>query len=297
MYTNPPISVGQASDDAVRMVGAQARLYTDVKRAQWLRLAAMAVVGLVVCVASLATGSAGSFGWLSGVLLLFVNAALMYRERRRVALAVSVQEAFDCKVFRLEWNDTVVRRRPTGQEIAKAAERYTGSRDRGWYTVSGTVQRPLDIAICQQSNVGWGAPVHRAWAWTVVGTSLLVFVLLTSAWLLSGMGVAAGAGAFLAPFLPLAWEAGEMVRQHFESAREKEDTQRLILDDWAKAIAGTSPLTDSRCRRYQDAIAGTRTRNAQVPDWFDNKLQSRNERAMRTTSADMTADAHRAGLA
>lgn len=297
MHTVPPIRVAQARDDAVRMVGAQARLYADVKKAQWSRLAVMTAAGLAISVASLLTTSAGSVGWISGVLLLFVNAMLMYRERRRVALAVSVQEAFDCQVFGLEWNDTAVRDRPAGQEIAKAAERYTGSRDREWYPDTGTVQRPLDIAICQQSNVGWGAPVHRAWAWTVVGLSLLLSALLAAAWAFSGLGLNAGAGSFIAPFLPVFWESFEMIRQHFESATEKENTQRLILDDWAKAMAGTTPLDESRCRRYQDAIAGIRKRNAQVPDWFDNRLRSRNERAMRTTAYDMATEARRAGLA
>ncbi|WP_408068683.1 S-4TM family putative pore-forming effector [Williamsia herbipolensis] len=297
IYTSPPIRVAQARNDAVRMVGAQARLYADVKTAQWLRLALVVSVGLAISIACLVTGSEGSVGWVSGVLLLFLNAAFMYRERRRVALAVSIQEAFDCQVFGLEWNDTAVRDRPPGQEIAKAAARYTGSRDQNWYPNTGSVRRPLDVAICQQSNVGWGAPVHRAWAWSLVCASFILGVAIVATWLVSGLGFSAGAGAFVAPFLPLAWELTEIIRQNFESAAEKETTQRVILDDWANAVAGAVPLQESRCRRYQDAIAGIRKRNAQVPDWFDNRLRSRNERAMRTTAQDMVSEASRAGLA
>ena len=58
MHTVPPIRVAQARDDAVRMVGAQARLYADVKKAQWSRLAVMTAAGLAISVASLLTTSA-----------------------------------------------------------------------------------------------------------------------------------------------------------------------------------------------------------------------------------------------
>ena len=297
VLTTPPIYVAQNRDDAVRMVAAQARLYTDVKNAQWSRFGAMAALGVTVGIVSLAVGSEGAVGWIGGVVLLFANGLLMYHERRRVGLAVAVQEAFDCEVFRLDWNDAAVRRRPAGQEIARAAARYNGSRSRNWYPDTGTLQRPLDIAVCQQSNVGWGAPMHRAWAWTVSALSVLVAASLAAGWWVADLGVGEGTSALVAPLLPLAWESFEMVRQNFESASEKEDTQALILEDWATAMSGTAALAESRCRAFQDAIAGIRKRNAQVPDWFDKRLRVRNERAMRTTADDMISQAHRAGLA
>lgn len=297
MLTDPPIHVAQNRKDSVRMVAAQARLYADVKRAQWLRLGSVAVLSVLISAVALAQDDRGAIGSVGGVVLLFVNGLLMYRERRRVGLAVAVQESFDCSVFCLDWNDVTVRQHPSGQQIAQAAERYTGSRARDWYPNTGSLQRPLDIAVCQQSNVGWGAPVHRAWAWAVVGLSAVVAVAIALGWWSAGLGAWRGFDALVVPFLPLAWEAFEMARQNFESAVEKEETQSLILDDWDHAIAGTGALTDSRCRRFQDKIASIRKRNAQVPDWFDKRLRDRNERAMRTTADDMINQAQRAGLA
>jgi hypothetical protein len=99
MLTSPPIHVAQNRADSVRMVAAQARLYADVKKAQWSRFGAMAFLGVVVAVISLATGNEGAVGSVGGVVLLFANGLLMYRERRRVSLAVSVQEFFDCSVL------------------------------------------------------------------------------------------------------------------------------------------------------------------------------------------------------
>lgn len=296
MLTTPPIEVAQNREDSLRMLAAQARLYSDVKRDQARRLLAMAVLGLAISALSLATVDDDPVGSIGGLLLLFVNGLLMYRERRRADLAVAIQEAFDCSVFGLEWNDILVRQRPPGQQIAHAARRYSGGRTQDWYPKMGRIRRPLDIMICQQSNVGWGAPVHRAWAWTVLGAAAVAGAVIGAIWGFAGLSLGLGFDALVVPFLPLAWEVFETVRQNFESAREKEETQGRILDDWADMLAGKRPANDGRCRAFQDQIVCIRRRNAQVPDWFDKKLRPRNERAMRTTAEDMVAEAARAGL-
>lgn len=296
MVTTPPIEDAQNREDSLRMLAAQAQLYADVKRDQTRRLSAMALLGLAISVLSLASLDDDPVGSIGGFLLLFINGVLMYRERRRADLAVTIQEAFDCSVFGLEWNDILVRNRPAGQMIAEAARRYAGGRTRDWYPKIGRIQRPLDIMICQQSNVGWGAPVHRAWAWTVVGATAAASVIIGAIWWGFGLPVGQGFDALVVPFLPLAWEAFETVRHNFESAREKEETQGRILDDWADVLDGKKTVEDGRCRAFQDEIVGIRRRNAHVPDWFDKKLRARNERAMRTTADDMVAEAARAGL-
>lgn len=296
-YTDPPISVAQNEPEASTLLAAQARLYSDAKRDAALRVVGMAVLGLALSVLSMLQSGRTAVGTIGGVLLLLANAALMYRERRCTATALSVQETFDCSVFQLPWNDLSVRRRPSGQEIARAAERYEGDRIHNWYPDTGSAQRPFDIVICQQSNVGWGAPVHRAWAWTLVGLSMAWAIFIAAFWTAIGLSALRGMDALVLPFLPLVWEAFEVSRSSFESARDKEEVQTKMLSDWASGLDGSVPLTEARCRGYQDEIAAVRRRNARVPDWFDHRLRHRNERAMRTTAVQMLAEAHRFGRA
>lgn len=236
-------------------------------------------------------------GSIGGAVALIINAFLMYRERRRSDLAVSIQESFDCSVFQLEWNDVAVRRRPPGQQVVLAAARYDGGREYNWYPDTETLVRPLDVVVCQQSNVGWGAPVHRAWAWSVVATGTCVVIALTIVAIVANLSTAQIVNGLVVPFSALAWECAEMVRQHRASAIEKEDIQDQLLNDWHAALALTLVITEERCRRYQDGIAGVRRRNAQTPDFFDKRLRGRNERAMRTTATDMINQARKAGLA
>lgn len=292
--TNPPIDVAQNHPDAQLRLAAQARLYSEIKRDQWVRLGATVALGVLASGISL-VNQGKSIGVLAGVTLLFLNGSLMYRERRRSALAVAIQEDFDCLVLQLPWNEVLLRRRPTGQEIVSAADRYDGDRTKDWYPSTGMLLRPLDIAVCQQSNVGWGAPVHRVWGWMVVCLIVTLAVAQAAIWSVAGLSSTDGLDALIAPFLATYWEAIEMSRRNFESARQKEACQAQLLEDWAAAMAGNQ-LTDERCRRYQDAIARIRQQNAQVPDWLDRRLKTRSERAMRATADDMINQAARASL-
>lgn len=256
----------------------------------------MALLSLAISVAAITSPDQGLIGSVGGFALLFVNAVVAHRQRRRAEFAAAVQESFDCDVFRLTWNDALLLTRPSGHAVALTAARYTGGRERDWYPDTGSVPRPLDIMICQQSNVGWGAPVHRAWAWSVTAASTTAIVAIAILWITTELALGRGFGILVAPFLPLAWEAFEMARNNFDSAREKEQVQELILNDWEVAMATGHLPTVSRCRAFQDAIAAIRRRNAQVPDWFDAKFRERNEKAMRITADEMIQQATRAGL-
>ncbi len=115
VLTDPSIETAQNRPNAQLRLAAQARLYSDVKRDQTVRLGAAAAIGVVAALLSvLHQGKA--IGVIAGIFLLFVNGLLMYRERRHTSLAVATQEDFG--------NDVLLRRRPTGQEIAAAAHRF-----------------------------------------------------------------------------------------------------------------------------------------------------------------------------
>ena len=64
--------------------------------------------------------------------------------------------------------------------IAEAAARYRGNRAKDWWLITGPVACPLDTLICQRSNLGWGASIHRLYAAILTG-ALVVLVLAGSA--------------------------------------------------------------------------------------------------------------------
>lgn len=296
MHTTPAISLAQNTQQSQRLIAAQARLYSDVKRDSALRFVMIAAIAVSLSWVSINKDSTTAVGTVGGLTVLVLQALVTWRERRKVSLASAIQEQFDTNVCQLPWNAVVVRHRPNGQEIARAAVRYKGKRTRDWYPDTGRVVRPLDILICQQSNVGWGIPVHRIWSWTLVGATTAGVVVLGLVWRAASLSPSGGLDAIVVPFLPVAWEVFEHVRTNLASARDKDDIQQLMLEDWNAATTGGPLPTVERCRLFQDQIVRIRRTNAHVPDWFDRALRAKNERAMRTTSHDMVEAAKRAGL-
>lgn len=295
-HTIPAISDAQNTQQRQRLIAAQARLYSDVKRDSALRFVVLTLIAASLSWVSISQASTTAIGTVGGLTVLVIQALVTWRERRKVSLASAIQEQFDTEVYQLPWNEVAVRHRPSGQDISRAALRYKGDRTRDWYPDTGRVVRPLDILICQQSNVGWGIPVHRIWSWTLVGATAAGVLVLGLVWQAASLSPSRGLDAVVVPFLPVLWEVFEHVRTNLASARDKDEVQQLMLADWNVATAGGPLPTVERCRLFQDQIVGIRRTNAHVPDRFDRILRARNERAMRTTSLDMVEAANRAGL-
>jgi hypothetical protein len=296
-HTTPAIEDAQNTEQAQRLIAAQARLYSDVKRASATRFYSVLLIAIALCCLSIVKVSDVAVGTIGGAIVLVLQAVFSWREHQKVSLASSIQEQFDTTVFQLPWNEVLVRQRPNGQDISRAASRYTDDRTRNWYPPTRSIARPLDVVICQQSNVGWGIPVHRIWSWTIISLTVIGVVILGAIWKAASLTLPEGLDAVVVPFLPVIWEIFERTRSNFASAKEKEEVQQLMLADWASALSGASRIPIERCRLFQDQIVIIRRTNAHVPDWFDRKLRGRNERAMRTTSHDMVEEAKRMGFA
>lgn len=294
--TYPPIAVVQNTDSSQRLLAAQAVLYGDLKRARTIRMAVVLAAAVALAAFTIwANPSAAPVGATGGVVVLLATVFESRRERRFTDVAVSVQEQFDTTVFRLPWNSMAVPHPPTGQEVNTAAARYQGGRTRDWYPDTGGVQRPLDVIICQQSNLGWGAAVHRKWLAAVILATAVLLVVLVAVEVGLRLDWPTALNALVIPFVPVLWEAVNEVMRHLDAAKDKEDTQQRILALWREALA--RPVCDTRVREVQNCIVEFRRGNAQVPDWFDNAFRARNEQAMRTTAADMAAEAASHGKA
>lgn len=294
--TTPPIAEEQNTDRSQRILAAQAVLYGDVKQARNIRvllvvLAALALAAFTIWV----NPGAAWVGGVGGLVVLLGSVVAARRERRLVNLAVSVQEEFDTTLFQLPWNPMCVPHRPTGQEVNEAAARYAEGRTRDWYPDTGTVHRPLDVLICQQSNLGWGAAMHRKWFGAVTGAGLVLVAALAAVWAGLGLDAATGLNALIIPFTPVAWEAMQEAMRHYDAAQDKGAAQQLLLGLWRTSL--TTDIHESQVRETQNAIAQMRRENAQVPDWFDTRFRDASERTMRATADDLAEVAARHGKA
>jgi hypothetical protein len=279
------------------LLAAQRRLYADAKVIYNLRVTVVMVAGVAGVTLALYFPSARApIGFASAVILLLISIAGSAREKRKSKEAASIQEEFDTSIFQLPWN-SVLSDRPTNGLIVEAAHRHDGRSLENWYSDTGPLPRPLDVLVCQRSNLEWGVSIHRRWAaavMTAIITWIFGIVLICSTLHLS---FPSSIFAVVTPLLPTFREFIEMWKSSMDSVRAKEKAESKVSDIWESALS-TRRLPPVRpCREVQDRICSIRQTNAIVPDWFYKAFRDKSEKVMRVSVADYVDKARTAGLA
>lgn len=294
--TSPRIFAAQNTEESRRLVAAQARMYSEAKRIFFGRVAA---VGLLA-VAAMATATIWPesrlvVGGGGGILLFALSFVAESIEKRRRINAAATQEMFDTRIYQIPWNPLHATRPPLAT-IAQASSKYSGGRDANWYDDTEETERPFDVLICQGTNLGWGASMHRLWGWILAIAGVALVGILAAAWLLLGLPPGDALVALVIPSFAPFREIGTLVRSNFESAATKEATERAITEMWEEGMKdATITPSEQSVRSIQDKIIVLRQSNPYVPDWLDSIFHQRNEAAMRTSVQDKVMQAKRCG--
>jgi hypothetical protein len=286
----------QNTERSQRLLAAQSRLYTDAKRIHDLRLTTVMVLAAATIIAALTVpGVRTGIGVVGGIVTALLSWLGAEREKRKRREAVAVQEEFDTHVFDLPWNGYLVDH-PSPTAIAEAATRYRGNRTKDWYPDTRNVVRPLDVLICQRSNLGWGTSMHRFYAACLTGLLvLLIAVGGVIAWA-AGLTFTETLVAIVVPMLGPGRELVEMIRANRESSDTKAKADAKVMQLWERAMAGPLAITIGDCRGLQDKIVTIRQSNAHVPDWLDNLRRDHNEALMQQSADHLIEQAVQHGL-
>ena len=283
----PDSVIGEAQNSraSLDLLRAQRRLYSQAKSTGNARLAVVAVgaVATVVASAVLPWVSSAVAGGVGGVLLVY-SLAFSGREKSKAKQAAAVQEQFDCELFGLPWSMLV--ERPTPAVIFDAATTGDTSTTQmqDWYPDVGGVQRPFDVLLCQRSNLGWGATLHRQWAAVTALLAATALIVLAALVVL----LDAPAGAFVALLAPLR-ESIELVRAHQASAAAKASLDGRVMTTWRDALTGAEQDWEPRLREVQTCVLQQRLTNASVPDWYHRRRRPVLETSMRAATDALRA--------
>lgn len=290
-----PIFVAQNSGHAQRLLAAQARLYTDAKRTHDARVLTVTVLAAATVFVALVVPDARAVVGAVGGALTFVWSLLgSGHEKRCRKQAAFVQEEFDTHVFDMPWNGMAAEH-PSPTVIAAAADRYRGNRTKNWYPDTEPVARPLNVLICQRSNLGWGASVHRVYAAFLSGALLMLVVAGIAVALIADLSAADALTALLVPALGPARELIEMIRGNLDSADTKTKAESKVYSLWERGLRPGHQITENDCRAVQDQILTIRQTNAYVPDWLDSCRRDRSETLMQESAAHLIEQAVRHG--
>lgn len=285
------ISTIQNTERAQRLLAAQSRLYTEAKRLHDARVLTVIVLAVITVVAAFVFPPERiNIGVVGGVITFLWSVLGSRREKHCRQQAAFVQEEFDTYVFDMPWNDLAAEH-PSPTLIAEAATRYRGNRTKDWYPDTGSVIRPLDVLICQRSNLGWGASIHRVYATVLTVILVCLLLIATVCALVANLATIDSLIVIFLPLLGPVRELIEMIRNNRDSSNTKTTVEEKIHSLWERALRSDREITISDCRAVQDQILIIRQTNAHVPDCLDNFHRARNEKIMQQSAAHLIDEA------
>lgn len=282
------IATEQNTEKQLHRLAAQRQLYATAKRVfgwQVFLAGPIAVTGVVfVLLRPEFKVYVASWGLLVALSDLFW---LTPWQKSLRGSAARIQEAFDCDVLELKWNDLKAGKCPDPELVKAQSTKYEKWADKmptlkDWYSPR-VDELPLHVGriVCQRANCWWDSTQRRHYAAWLGGFIALVFVVVC--------GFALGDGAslealLLKGILPLAPALLIALRQ-FTEQREAADRLDKLKDHcstiWKEALSGKSKsaLTEVS-RNLQDEILENRRKAPPVLDIIFKRLRNDYEASM-----------------
>lgn len=289
------IAKSQNEPRQLERLAAQRRLYSTAKKIFGIQLLLGGPVAIGWSLAVVAAPEVKAFAATWGALVSFADLLwLTPLQKRLKEHAARIQEAFDCDVLQLPWNNIKVGQPPDPELVKEQADKYTKVQSglpplTNWYAPVVS-DLPLDVGrvICQRSNCWWDSTQRRRYAAWVLASVIIVTLLMVGLGFIGGFTVEK---LFLAILLPLSPALILGMRQFSEQTeaanrldRLKEHAESLYSD-----ICNVSDPTmlANRCRALQDEIFENRKRSPLVFDWIFRKLRNDYEAQMNHGAQDL----------
>jgi hypothetical protein len=212
--------------------------------------------------------------------------------------AARIQEAFDCDVLGLKWNDLKAGKHPDPELVKAESTKYekwanTMPPITDWYSVKAD-ELPLHVGriICQRASIRWDSTQRRQYAAWLVGIVALIFVVVCGLALIRDASLE---GLLLKGILPLSPALLIALRQ-FTEQREAADRLDKLKDHcgtlWKDALSGESKSALTvMSRNLQDEILENRRKAPPVLDFIFKRLRSEYEAGMNHAADHFVSEA------
>jgi hypothetical protein len=290
----------------IQRLAAQRRLYSDAKRifAFQLVLGGPVAIGWAISVLLLPNLKGAAAAW--GLLISLADVCWLTPWQKRLReRAARIQEAFDCDVLQLAWNDIKVGKPPEPELVKEQADKYLKIQSKNpplpnWYAPVVS-ELPLEVArvICQRANCWWDSAQRRRYAAWVIGSVSFVTLMMLAFGFAGGLTIEKFVLTIVAPLSPALILAYRQYTEQMEAATRldklKEHAERL----WADSCNRTARATlTNRSRTLQDEIFDNRKRSPLVFDWIFRKLRNNYDAQMNHGAQELAEQAKkRLGMA
>lgn len=215
--------------------------------------------------------------WTAFMCIIVVYLDKFWLERGRDnfrLLAAKIQEDFDCEFLRLSWNELLVGRRPTPEEIRNASMNTKSMSEddaKNWYPPDiGSL--PLDQAriVCQRVNISWDFNLRDRYRNCIIVALATTGVSVIIPAMVSGVIFKDFVLTIAVPLLPAFFWGIRELQQHKKALnilnRLVDFTTRML--DAIKQQRLEPNQADKSARQIQDCLFLLRSTNPLIPNWF-----------------------------
>ena len=285
------IASEQNTADNLRLLVAQRHLYTRAKGLRrWRTFGSVGLAGVAPFILFFWPNLKSLMAFIGGFWTLIAS-LVGHAESKKKKEAATIQEQFDTELFELPWNHMLVGNKLTPELIHAATRDFKGSKNelRDWYSDPGSTPYPLNVLLCQRSNLVWDWRLRRHYGTAItVLTAVyfiftIVFVIATKQTLLDYI-----LGLFL-PSLSAFLQGIEVAKAHFTTAKEQEDKEKESSSLWESGLENPDSVSQEDCRKIQDWIYLRRSTGPLVPDWWYKWLRDKYDIDMRLVVEELKA--------
>lgn len=264
------ISFEQNLDHNIDLLAAQRFYYSQTKKFRNFRIIISIVFALIApLIIFHKPGWATIIGSIGSIWVLVAYLLKKLLESFNIEKAIKIQEEFDTSLFKMRWNGVLVGEKVSYEDIDYAKRKFKGDREKlkNWYSDISGFPYPVDVLLCQRSNLVWDWRLKRKYAIVISAITLMYFIITII--LSSNLGLKISEyifGLFL-PALSGYFIAIDESLDHFKASSKRKDLEGKINNLSSVALIDNGNLNIDDLRQIQDCIFEFR-KGPSVADFF-----------------------------
>ena len=298
------ITIEQNTAKQFQRLGAQRQLYATTKKVFGVQVALSGPVAVAASLFVIAYPAFKGYAALWGIIIALCDIFWLTPWQKRLRdVAARVQEAFDCDVLALPWNDVKAGKRPDPELIKEQSDKYQVWAAKmpplsNWYA-SAVGALPLHIGrlACQRSNCWWDSQQRRRYAVWVIAVVVLIFTVVLGLSLKNGFTIEDFVLKVAAPLTPALLLGVRQFSEQMEAAARLDKLKEHSEHLWNDALSGKPEAEiTAKARLLQDEILENRRKSPLVFDGIYKWLRRDYELQMNHGVAEFVAEAkHKLG--
>jgi hypothetical protein len=282
------IAIEQVQEKNVRYLAAPRAIYTKAKMIFGLQLVLSGPVVMVLSFLSIYSSMFVLITNTYNVILSFLGVWFFSRNISKYKeMAASVQEEFDCRVFRIPWNRVMVSERLTPEQINGWSKNVIENNKKknnvlNWYKNFPEVF-PYHAAriVAQKYNTNWDMDLRNSFSNTLNFVSCLLIIAILSISLFNNMSVS-GLFQVLLPVLPMTILLVSFYDDNKKSIKNLGGLKNELDEAWDYILYSKRNVEELEyiSRSVQDSIYLHRLSSPLIFDWFyDMKSKQQQDNA------------------